>query len=116
MKPINLKIQKIRKTKINDYVVTRLEIDLKHINYGLDKNREYQKKKRSHFTSSRVAKFFESLDGLELDVESDDLYDYFVVDQNFFVDQKNYRIVFCIKRDEPGTSGVITLFQINKGE
>ncbi|MDA9189643.1 hypothetical protein N9O57_01545 [bacterium] len=114
MKPNGIKIKKIRKTKINNYHIVKLEIDLKHINYGLDENREYRKRKRSNFTVNDVADFFSSLNGLELEFDSDDLYDYFVVDKNYFSDNQKYRIVFCIERDKPTASGIITLFNIKK--
>ncbi len=114
LKPSEVKIKRIKKTKINDYKIIKLEIDLKHINYGLDGNREYRKKKRSNFSVSDIVKFFLSLDGLELEFDSDDSYYYFLVDRDFFSDKQKYRMVFCIERNRPTTSGVITLFQVKK--
>ncbi|MCY4643847.1 MAG: hypothetical protein OXB88_04460 [Bacteriovoracales bacterium] len=65
MKPKDLKIKKIKTTRINDYQINTLEIDLRHINYGLAKNKGYRKKKRSNFTVNDIAEFFYSLDGIE---------------------------------------------------
>ncbi len=98
VKPNDITIKKIKKTKINDYVIDLLEIDLKHINYGLNKNKEYAKRTRSSFSIIEVAKFFLSLDGIELDFDSDDTYDYFVVEKSYFSKLQTYRMVFCIER------------------
>tara|TARA_Y100000590_G_scaffold441325_1_gene567837 strand:+ start:185 stop:556 length:372 start_codon:yes stop_codon:yes gene_type:complete len=114
VKPKDLKKQKIKNTRINDYEVTLLEIDLIHINYGLGSDHKYRSKKRSSITVNMVSKFFESLDGMEIEAEKDDLFDYFVVDKNFFEQMKRYRMVFCIERSESSTCGVITMFQIKK--
>ncbi len=114
LKPVELEIVEIEKTRINDYDISTLAIDLKHINYGLTKSKEYRKKKRSSFIVGDVVDFFQSLDGIELEVDSDDLYDYFVVERNYFSDLKRYRIVFCIEKMKPTTSGIITLFEVAK--
>ena len=57
MKPAELKIKRINKTRINAYIISTLEIDLKHINYGLTRNKGYGKKKRSNFSVDEVAIF-----------------------------------------------------------
>jgi hypothetical protein len=50
MKPERLTKINISTTKINDYAIKKLEIDLTHINYGLNKKKELNTKPRSHFT------------------------------------------------------------------
>ena len=112
LKPSELKIKKIKVTTINDYSINTLEIDLKHINYGLAINGEYQKKKRSNYTVENIADFFISLDGVELECDKDEEYDYFVIEKNYFLESKEFRMVFCIERSKPTTSGIITLFQL----
>lgn len=114
MKPSDIEIKEIKKTRINDYHIITLEIDLNHINYGLSKTKEYKKKKRSNFSAQDIAEFFISLDGSQLEFESDDVYDYFVVEKIYFSGHKKYRMVFCVERTRPTTSGVITLFQVKK--
>ena len=39
MRPANLESIEIRQTQINSYFISRLEVDLQHINYGLDDNK-----------------------------------------------------------------------------
>ncbi len=116
MKPEQLKITKIKLTRINGYQISTLEIDLIHINYGLTKKKGYGSKKRSNFTEADVANFFQSLDGIELNVEADDAYDYFIAEKKYISNQLKYKIIFCIRRDQPTTSGIITLFQTKKGD
>jgi hypothetical protein len=115
MKPLNLVSCSIRTTKINSYVIDQIEIDLKHINYGLDAKRGYGQKPRSNFSAHDIISFFEALDGLELNFEKDDQWEYFIVDKPFFVMKKKYRMVFCINPSESRVAGVITLFQIRRG-
>jgi len=54
------------------------------------------------------------LDGVGLIPDSDDLFDYFIVEKHFFQDNQNYKMVFCIERSNPKKSGIITFFQIKK--
>ena len=115
MKPSDLKIKKIKVTTINDYSINTLEIDLKHINYGLTSDGEYRKKKRSNYTVENIAEFFVSLDGVELEYDMDEEYDYFVIEKNYFIQSKKFRMVFCIERSKPTISGIITLFQLKGG-
>lgn len=116
MKPDDLKSRRIKDTQINDYVINRLEIDLRHINYGLDENKNYHKKRRSSLSIENICEFFESLNEIELDFQSDDKFDYFMVEKLFFIPPKKYRMVFCIEKSLPSTSGIITMFQINKDD
>ncbi len=60
MKPANLVTCLIRPTWINSYLVKRIEIDLRHINYGLNRLKGYSSKARSNFTLEEIVLFFES--------------------------------------------------------
>ena len=115
MKPANLVLCSIRPTSINSYLVEKIEIDLKHINYGLDSKKGYGQKARSNFKAEDIIKFFEALNGLEADFEADGYWHYFIVDKLFFKEKKKYRMVFCIDRREPSITGIITFFQIKRG-
>jgi len=116
MKPNNLTNRSIRPTTINSYLIEKIEVDLKHINHGLDPKKGYGSKARSTFGMNEVAQFFESLDGLEASSEIDGNWEYFVVDKPFFEKKKKYRMVFCIDLREPNVSGVITFFEIKRGD
>jgi hypothetical protein len=72
------------------------------------------KKKRSSFTVDNVAEFFISLGGIELEFDSDEEYDYFVIEKSYSIESRQFRIVFCIERSKPTISGIITLFQIKR--
>lgn len=115
MKPIELINCSIRPTTINSYLIRSLEIDLKHINHGLDSEKGYGHKSRSNFSKEEVVQFFESLNGVEAESELDDNWEYFVIDKPFFEKRKTYRMVFCIDKKDIGMAGIITFFQINKG-
>ncbi len=115
MKPVNLITRLIRPTLINSFMIKKLEIDLRHINYGMDSEKSYARKPRSSFGENDIVEFFESLNGLEATPSYDDNWEYFVVDKPFFEKKKRYRIVFCIDLNEPGTCGIITLFQVKRG-
>lgn len=61
MKPVDLVICSIRPTLVNSYLIKTIEVDLKHINYGLDRIKGYGKKARSNFNIDDIVLFFESL-------------------------------------------------------
>lgn len=115
MKPTELIKSKIKPTKINDFVVTVIEVDLKHINHGLDKEGKYNKKQRSQFKIEEIVGFFESLHNSELESDEDEHWEYFVINKTFFKDKK-FRMVFCIDRLAPNFSGVITFFEITRSK
>ncbi len=46
MKPADLILRSIRPTIINSFVIKQIELDLKHINYGLDPKKGYGRKAR----------------------------------------------------------------------
>jgi hypothetical protein len=116
MKPVDLIIRSIRPTIINSYVIEKIEIDLKHVNYGLDPVKGYGGKARSSFEAEDIIRFFESLNGLEIGFEADGHWEYFIVDKPFFEKRKKYRMVFCIDRNGPNITGIITFFQIKRGD
>ncbi|MBI2519215.1 MAG: hypothetical protein HYV97_02310 [Bdellovibrio sp.] len=116
MKPTDLVHCPIRPTHINSYLIKAIEVDLRHINYGLSRTKGYGKKARSHFKIEDVISFFESLNFLEINSENDGDWEYFVVDKVFFDQKKKYRIVFCIDQKKPEAGGVITLFEIKRGK
>jgi hypothetical protein len=66
MKPADLILRSISPTIINSYVIEKIEIDLKHVNYGLDPEKGYGRKARSSFEAEDIIRFFESLSGLEV--------------------------------------------------
>ena len=116
MKPADLILRSIRPTIINSYVIEKVEIDLKHVNFGLDPKKGYGRKARSNFEAEDLVRFFESLDGLDIGFEADDRWEYFVVDKPFFEKTRKYRMVFCIDRKEPNITGIITFFKIKRGD
>lgn len=114
MKPDNLSEVHINTTKINDYAIKKLEIDLIHINYGLNKKKELNTKPRSNFTVQDVVSIFESLDGVVFEPERDEEYEYFIIDRVFTIHKKKLKLVFCIEIITPDTAGVITLYVMKK--
>ena len=114
MKPADLVTCLIRPTWINSYLVKRIEVDLRHINYGLDRLKGYGSKARSSFTLEDIVLFFESLNSVEINSDREGYWEYFVIDKAFFEKKKKYRIVFCINKKSPHISGIITLFQVNR--
>jgi hypothetical protein len=64
LKPSNLNIVEIPPVNIGDFVISKLEIDLRHVNYGLDpKARDFRKRARSELTAEDVIRLFQLLDG-----------------------------------------------------
>ena len=113
MKPKDLIRCSIRPTIINSYLIKEIEVDLKHINYGLNLEKGYGIDARSNFDMTDIARFFESLHQIEINSVPDENWEYFVVDKSFFC-KKKYRMVFCIDRNEPNTSGIITFYGIKR--
>ena len=116
MKPTNLVHKTITKTKINDYSITRLEIDLVHINYGMASDVKYNNKQRSNYSADDIATAFESLDGLEIEPHMDNGYEYFVYEGPFpMLDKKKlFRMVWCIESGKVTIAGIITFFKITR--
>lgn len=116
MKPVDLVICSIRPTLVNSYLIKTIEVDLKHINYGLDRIKGYGKKARSNFNIDDIVLFFESLNNLEINADQDENWEYFVVDKAFLGKKKKYRMVFCIDKRSPHVSGIITFFQVKRSQ
>lgn len=114
MKPEGLIKCIIRPTRINAYVIRKLEVDLRHINFGLGLEKDYRHNARSAFSVEDVINAFESMDGTESVSKQDQGWEYFVVSKQFFGKKYKYRIVFCINLKQTDTAGVITLFRLRR--
>ena len=114
MKPKDLVRGKISATKINQFIVDEWEVDLQHIIFGLDAQKNYKGITRSFFTFTDVAVIFESLREIETDMISEQTsnnYNYYVVVKKIKHNKKSYRLVFCIHNDCPNLADVITFFR-----
>ncbi len=95
----------------NGLIITEVEIDINHVNFGKNKS-----KKRSNFNADFVAKvcnkFFSNkfLEDVGLKEFGDEVCRYFKIDSVF--ENKKYRMVICVCSDKPNTVGVITLYEI----
>ena len=108
--PGDVKSKNIKPIIFNDKVVDSIIVDLKHINYGLDKDKRYNKKKRSQFTIDDIVTLVDRLDGLTLENSgNDEDYDFYAVDL-YFKNQK-MRLVFCIENTNKNTICVITAYK-----
>ncbi len=114
MKPKNLVSCLISATRINSYCIRNIEVDMRHINYGLNKSKDYKTHKRSDFSVEDLINFFESLNLIEVNSEKDGEWEYFVINKEFFEKKRKYRIVFCIHKDSPNKCGIITFYQIKR--
>ena len=114
MKPSDLVTIEIASVEIGLFLISRLEIDLRHINYGLDKvSKNYKKNARSNFNEYEVAKIFSELDGFFLSANGiQDNFLYYAVELEFF--KIDYVLVFCIDYKNPSTAGIITLYKSKK--
>lgn len=114
MKPSNLSIIEITPINIGLTVIKKLEIDLCHINYGLNEiTKDYNKKARSNFTELEVTYIFNTLDGFFLSPSGiHETYMYFAQEIDYL--KKDYLLVFCIDKKSIHTAGVITLYKIKK--
>ena len=67
IKPHDLTLIKIDPVNIGLTIIAYLEIDLNHINYGLDISKKtYNKKARSNFTDLDIVHIFDELNGSNL--------------------------------------------------
>jgi hypothetical protein len=112
MKPKNLTFVKIEPVNIGIALIKNLEIDLDHINHGLDiSKRAYNKKARSSFTEIEIAHIFNQLDGFNLNPSGKiEKYLYFAQEIDF--EENNFFLVFCINTNAQQTAGIITLYRI----
>ncbi len=56
------------------------------------------------------------IEKVEIGFEADGHWEYFIVDKPFFEKKKKYRMVFCVDRNRPSITGIITFFQIKRGD
>lgn len=111
MKPESLSVIKIPSVNIGLALISKLEIDLTHVNYGLDKSKNYRKIARSNFSEVEIADIFNSLDGFFLNpTGKKDNYLYFSFEINY--QKNNYMLTFCISINSTDTAGIITLYKI----
>lgn len=113
MKPVLLEIVPIRVVRVNDFNITLLEIDVLHINFGLDGTKKLNKGQRSYFLVEDIVALFRLLDGVYIEPHySSDHFDYYVAVVSQM--QKSFKIVFCIEKEQPTTAGIISLYRIKK--
>lgn len=112
MKPTSLSEIKISPANIGIALITKLEIDLVHVNYGLDCNtKKYKGKARSNFSEVEIANIFSSLEGLFLNpTGKKDEYLYFAYNIKYL--KKFHLLAFCIHKNSINTAGIITLYKI----
>lgn len=116
MKPLNLDIVKIHPITVGDFIINKLEIDLKHVNYGLDpKTKEFRKRARSKLTVEEVIRLFQLLDGNVIGPTTiTERYAYFTSEVYPFWLKSWFKLIFCVELNNPKTAGVITVYQIKK--
>lgn len=116
MKPLDLDIVKIQPITVGGFIINRLEIDLKHVNYGLDpKTKEFRKRARSKLTVEEVIKLFQLLDGNVVGPTSiSEKYAYFASEVYPFWLKSWFKLIFCVELNNSQTAGVITVYQIKK--
>ncbi len=73
MKPADLVLCSIRPTWINSYQIKKIEVDLRHINYGLDQVKGDGSKARSNFTIEDIILFFDPLTILKSTLQSTEI-------------------------------------------
>jgi hypothetical protein len=110
----DLEYGKIRATRIDEFVIEKIRVDLLHINFGLDGLNGYKQKRRSSFTFSDIVLVFESLIEIAADemivIRKEDCR-YYVLSRSFFMTKKKFRFVFCVHDVRPDTAEVITFFR-----
>lgn len=114
MKPHGLVRCSINPTWINYYFIREIEVDLRHINYGLDHVKVYSEFPRSDFQIGDIQIFFESLSYLAFVPDKVEDWEYFVTEKRFFDKNKIHKIVFCINQTQPHVAGIITLFRLKR--
>lgn len=111
MKPESLSVVKIPPVNIGVSLITKLEIDLAHVNYGLDsKTKKYKTKARSNFSEVEIANVFNSLDGFFVNpAGKKDDYLYFATQIEY--QKRDYMLAFCINKNSIQTAGIITFYK-----
>lgn len=116
MKPLSLAVVKIEPMKIGNFSVDRLEIDLRHINHGLDpKTKKFRIRPRSNLSTDEVIMIFRLLDNVVIEPTSiSGGHAYFSSEVYPFWLKSWFRLIFCIELKTPKTAGVITIYQIKR--
>lgn len=93
-----------------------LEIDLRHVNYGLDPvSKRMRTIARSNFCVEEVISIFRLLDSFVIEPTSThEGYAYFSQDIYPFWLKGWFRLVFCIDLKTPHVAGIITIYQLKK--
>lgn len=116
MKPLDLEIIEINPIALGIFKISKIEIDLMHVNYGLDPlTKKIKTKARSNLTGLEIINLFRLLDGIIIEPTStDDNYLYFVQDLYASWAKNWFRLVFCIEIQKPSTAGIITIYQLKQ--
>lgn len=115
MKPAKLESIEIEPVHIGKFTITKLEIDLMHVNHGIDPTTgDYNTKARSKYTKETVADFFTKLDGAFLEPEDETKGYWYFAQEIELEDHRKYLISFCIDKNVLDCAGVITIYQIKK--
>ncbi len=117
MRPSDLIIVKLdNAVRVSVFLIGWLEIDLNHINFGLNqKTKEFSKKARSNFNKEDIVKIFELLNDLIVGpIEKTGEYFYFSteVEPNWL--KGKYKLIFCVNENINHTAGVITLYKLKE--
>ena len=112
MKPSDLCEITITPVNIGISLITKLEIDLTHINFGLDnKTKKYRVKRRSSFSEVEIANVFSLLEGFFLNpIGKKEDYLYFALEIEY--QKKVYMLAFCINKNSIQTAGIITFYKL----
>ena len=114
MKPTHLEVVKIPTTDIGITQISELEIDLEHINKGLNPNsKKIRNKTRSNYTSLDIAHIFLLLDGFFLN-PSGKKDDYLYFAQTILFKKEAHMLVFCINKNTTHIAGIITFYKIKE--
>lgn len=118
MKPLSLENVKIEPINIGAFTIHKLEIDLRHINYGLDPlTKRFRTIARSNFCVEEVINIFRLLDDLVIEPTSIiEGYAYFSHEVSPFWLKGWFRLVFCIELKAPKAAGIITIYQLKKSK
>lgn len=116
MRPFELVVVEIPFVVLGNYEFNKLEIDLRHINYGLDpKTKEFRKKARSKFSIEEVIRIFQLLDGLVIEEASrSNGYIYFALEVYILWLKAWFKVIICVAEASPKTAGVITIYRIKE--